>query len=315
MAPAAIDTQTEVVPTKLKAKGDVVHFNPADSERPMKDKVRRVPRSTPIKEIIQIVKEDGGVVIEGFLPPDRVQRLNADIEPYLENFAPGARIDHPAVASFHGPKTKRLTNLVPRSKTWREEVCNDDVAHGLAEELFRQESGDYWQGTAQVIDIGPGSPAQTLHHDFGSFPVYWHMGPDSPEAMMNILIALTDTTEENGATRVIPGSHKWNIFDMGDPSLTVPATLKAGDCLLITGKVVHGGGANNSDKSRRVISWNFIPSFLCPEEAHTLLIPLDLVKTLPERAQRTLGFRSQYPKESIGLWMCDLEEVADHIGL
>lgn len=100
------------------------------------------------------------------------------------------------------------------------------------------------------------------------------------------------------------------------PRDTVPAELRAGDMLLISGKIVHGGSANvTQDEHRRVISWSFAPSYFTLEEAYPFVVPLDLVKGLSPRAQRMLAFRSQYPKNSPGLWQSDYSELAEAIGL
>lgn len=93
--------------------------------------------------------------------------------------------------------------------------------------MFKEESGAYWLNTAQVIDIGPGNKAQPLHRDLENNYPFVTMGPSGPEAANNFLIALTDFTEENGATRVIPGSHLWPDFtNKGTPEMTIPAEIK-----------------------------------------------------------------------------------------
>ena len=78
------------------------------------------------------------------------------------------------------------------------------------------------------------------------------MGKSGPMVMVNFLIALTDFTEENGATRVIPGSNDWDDYeDRGTPEMTIPAEMKAGDVIFFNGKVSHGGGANVTENERR----------------------------------------------------------------
>ena len=85
------------------------------------------------------------------------------------------------------------------------------------------------------------TPAQVLHRDQGQYPIFDLLGHKAPEATVNFLIALTDFTEENGATRVIPGSHFWEDYsDLGSPEQTVPAIMKAGDAVIMSGKTVHG---------------------------------------------------------------------------
>lgn len=77
------------------------------------------------------------------------------------------------------------------------------------------------------------------------------------------MIAFTDYTEENGATRIIPGSNHWEDFeDRGTPEQTIAARMKAGDVLLYSGKTAHGGGANlTTDQYRRGVAFAFNPGF------------------------------------------------------
>jgi ectoine hydroxylase-related dioxygenase (phytanoyl-CoA dioxygenase family) len=170
--------------------------------------------------------------------------------------------------------------------------------------------------TAQVIDIGPGNVAQRLHRDLGNMPPYYDMGPNGPEGMINFLVALSDFTDENGGTRVIPQSHKWpNFHDLGTPEMTIPIEMKAGDVFVFSAKTVHGGGSNRTDDCRRGMAFAFQPGFLTPEEAYPFIVDLNLAKTLSRRSQQMLGFRSQYPKGSPGVWQSDYHEIANLLGL
>jgi ectoine hydroxylase-related dioxygenase (phytanoyl-CoA dioxygenase family) len=92
--------------------------------------------------------------------------------------------------------------------------------------------------------------------------------------------------------------------------------MKAGDAVLMSGKTVHGGGANKTkDENRRGLAFTLQCSYLTPEEANPFIIGLDVIKQLSPRAQRILGFRSQFPKYSPGLWQSDYSEIANVIGL
>ncbi|MFE3059431.1 phytanoyl-CoA dioxygenase family protein [Nocardia sp. NPDC059239] len=275
-----------------------------------------LPRSASVEEILSIVGRDGGAVIERFLTSDQVDRLNSELQPHLDLLEPGSRHQNADIAAFHGRNTKRLTNLVANCETFRNEVLPDPLAESIADAMFMAESGTYWMGTAQVIEIGPGSAAQLLHRDLANYPPFVMLGPDGPEAMINFLVALTDFTEENGATRVIPGSNTWSDYtNCGSPYMTIPAEMSAGDALLISGRVVHGGGANTTGKSRRGLAWTFNLGYLVPEEAYPFMADIELVRTLPSRVQRLIGFRSQYPVNHPGLWQWDYDELADRLGL
>ncbi|MFF8835127.1 phytanoyl-CoA dioxygenase family protein [Streptomyces sp. NPDC015130] len=276
-----------------------------------------VANDTPTEEILEIVTRDGGVVIKGFLTQEQIVRFNAEIEQPLRALAPGSTHEDEIVAAFHGSNTKRLTNLVTHSATFRSEIIDHPLVHEISDLVFLQESGTYWMTTAQVIEIGPGNTAQMLHRDLENWFPFIGMGPGGPEVTINFLVALTDFTEENGATRVIPGSNHWSDFeDRGTPEQTIPAVMNAGDVLLFSGKTAHGGGANRTDAEyRRGLAFAFNAGFLTGEEAYPFLVDRELAKTLSPRVQRVLGFRSQYPTGSPGLWQVDYADLGDHLGL
>jgi ectoine hydroxylase-related dioxygenase (phytanoyl-CoA dioxygenase family) len=277
--------------------------------------LRSVPNDASVDEILRIVDEDGGVIITQLLTQDQVRRFNADIEPAMQSTTPGAKHADEGIAGFHGSNTKRLTNLITYSKTFREEIIEHNLVHALADAVFNEESGSYWMTTAQVIEIGPGNEAQPLHRDLENNYPFVAMGPAGPQVMINFLIALTDFTEENGATRVIPGSNKWSDYeDRGTPEMTIPAEMASGDVLFINGKVAHGGGQNHTtDVYRRGVAFALQPGFLTPEEAYPFIVDRELARSLSPRLQRLIGFRSQYPTGSPGLWQVDYAELAEYL--
>jgi ectoine hydroxylase-related dioxygenase (phytanoyl-CoA dioxygenase family) len=276
-----------------------------------------VPASAGTDAILEALYEAGGVIIEGLLTPEQVRSMNTELDGPLDALNPGSTHDSDLIKAFHGSNTKRLTGLPTYSKTFRDHLLDHDLCHDILERIFHPQTGTYWLSTAQVIQIGPGNAAQVLHRDQGQFQVFDRMGPSAPEAMMNFLVALTDFTDENGATRIIPGSHKWPDFaERGTPEDTIPAEMRAGDAALLLGKTVHGGGANRTQNEyRRAIAYAFQASFLTPEEAYAHTMPMELVKEMSLRAQRMIGFRSQYPTNSPGLWQFNYEEIGDHLGL
>ncbi|MFI8947316.1 phytanoyl-CoA dioxygenase family protein [Streptomyces sp. NPDC053750] len=276
-----------------------------------------VGTDTPTDEILKLLTRDGGVIVKDILTKEQMNRFNAEIEPPMRALRPGSTHENDMVAAFHGSNTKRLTNLVTHSATFRNEILEHSLVHEVCDRTFLPESGTYWMTTAQVIEIGPRSQAQMLHRDLENWFPFIGMGPNGPEVTLNFLIALTDFTEENGATRVIPGSNHWNDFeDRGTPEQTVPAIMNAGDALLFSGKTAHGGGANQtSDAYRRAVAFALNPGFLTGEEAYPFLVDMEVAKTLSPRVQRILGFRSQYPKGSPGLWQVDYADLGDYLGL
>lgn len=271
-----------------------------------------------VREIVEKMNSHGGVIIKNFLTEDQVSRINQELDGPLRELAPGSRHEQELMKNFHGEQTRRLTNLVMLSPAFRQ-VLDDDVVHGIGEAIYREEAGDWWLTTAQVIEIGPGNKVQPLHRDLQNNPPFVKLGLRAPTVIANFMLALTEFTEENGATRIIPGSQLWDedySKMSGTQSMTIPAELQAGDALLFSGKVIHGGGANiTQDKFRRGLVMPIQPAYLTPEEAYPFLVSMDVAKTLPPRVQKMLGFRSLYPLRSPGLWQCNYEELANYLGL
>lgn len=283
--------------------------------------LRRVPKNTDIGEIASIFARDGALIIENFLTPDQVQRLNDEFDEPLRKLSPSGQLDEvpDEAREFLGVNTKRLSDLISLSKTWRDEVVNDDLMHGVCEEFLTKGAGGYWLSTAQMIEIGPGNPEQALHRDFQPWWPNFLMPPTAPETLINFLIATTDTTEENGATRAIPGSHLWSYSEgnhnLGSSELAQSCPLKAGDALLIGGRIVHGGGRNSTeDCYRRIVSVSVVANCFTPEEAFALIVPRDEARKLPHRVQSFLGFRSQYPKGAAGVWSKDAQDIGYQLG-
>jgi ectoine hydroxylase-related dioxygenase (phytanoyl-CoA dioxygenase family) len=277
----------------------------------------RVKPSEGAATIHELMLWYGGVIIEGFFTPEQVKQLNSDLNAPFDAMQQGSLSKVDAMKDFHGEQTKRLTNLVTCSKVFRDDILNKDILHEILKIAFAHDNESYWMSAAQAIEIHPGNKAQKLHRDQSQFRVFKSLGPHGPEAIINFLTALTPFTDINGATRVIPGSNKWEDFDdFGSPEDTVPALLNPGDALLITGKTVHGGGANRTEnENRRGIALAFSASYLTPEEAYPFQVSLDIAKTMTKRAQHAIGFRSQYPACSGGLWQCDYAELADFLQL
>ncbi|RVU29026.1 phytanoyl-CoA dioxygenase family protein [Streptomyces antnestii] len=284
----------------------------------MSETLRKIPAKAPIADIMAIYREDGGVILQGVLSPEEVATFNAELDPVVGDWKPcGETTEDPYMLAFLGSNTKRLDAVV-YSDIFVKEILNKEIINDLSFAVFNEESGDYWVCSSQVIEIGPNSTAQPLHRDLEVWPsLFLPLGPAGPEACINFIIALTEFTEENGATRAIPGSHRWRDYeDRGTPEATIPVLLEPGDALFMSGKVAHGGGANvSSDQYRRGVSFGICPSMLVGEEAYPLIVGTERAKTLPKRVQKILGFTSQYPKNSPGIWQGNYGELSEFLGV
>lgn len=280
-------------------------------------KLAEVTSDTPLDEVFEHWKESGGVILKNMLTEAQANQITHELEARLDSVQRGSRVPHPDLAAFHGKKTKRAGDIINHSPTFRQLILENDFIHSICRRTFTEggHNGDYWLSAATTLNaLGP-QPGQVLHRDLTSYPPYAQLGPDGTEPQINFLFAFSDFTEEKGATRLIPGSNKWPFDQRGNMGQTIPAEMKTGDCLLIGGKVIHAMGENKTEMERKCIQLTVIPSFLTPSEAHPFIITLETAKTLSKRAQRFVGFRSQYPRGSPGLWTKDYLELALHLGL
>jgi ectoine hydroxylase-related dioxygenase (phytanoyl-CoA dioxygenase family) len=167
----------------------------------------------------------------------------------------------------------------------------------------------YWLNTAQLICIGPNETPQILHRDEGNWPSA--IDPEK-EITITAIFALTDFSEENGATVVVPGSNRWTDFDQKPtPELMGRAVMRAGSALLYSGKIIHGGGANTTQDEWRVgLHAGFCRGWLRSEENHQLTTSLEQARRMPEYVQQLLGFRSFSQPMGGRLGLVDYEDCA-----
>lgn len=257
-------------------------------------------------EVWEAFDRDGGLIVEDFIAPDLLARLTAEVAPMVEQHRSGSTT--PGFwSAFHGENTKRVTGLAAQSPAWCELLCDERyIAMG---DRYLGPNG-YWLNTGQVIAIGPGESGQMLHRDELNWP---HAVRDT-EITVTAIFALTDFTEDNGATVVVPGSNQWEGAMPEVPEgATGQAVMPAGSALLYGGKIIHGGGANTTTDEWRIgIHAGFCLGWLRAEENHQLTTPLDVARTMPEHVQYLLGFRSYDPVHTGGarLGLVDFDDAA-----
>ena len=273
----------------------------------MSQDLRRFDITDDQAAILEAIDEDGGVIVHNFVSPDLLARLCRELKPHADGFEPG--IDGGAIKQmFSGAQTKRFSGIARRAPSYAE-IIDHDLYHAWAARSFKS---DYWLNTGQAMIIGPGSPAQFLHRDCANWPVL-RAAKDGPEATVSSMLALTDFTAENGATRVAPGSHRWDDYDRtAQPSDIVQAVMPAGSALLYSGRVIHGAGANaTADQWRFGLHTSFVLGQLTPEEASSVTVPWAIAQTFSERVQHMLGYyshRVSFP-DFPSLWTADYREV------
>jgi len=231
------------------------------------------------EQAAKALARDGCVVVDGLAPLETVSRVQSELAPWIEANAPGKD-------EFSGHATRRTGGLIARSETARELVQHPLVLGAVGAVLAQ--ATRFQIHLTQMISIGPGESAQSIHRDQWAFDFFPF--PKGTEVQCNTLWAMTDFTEENGATRVAPGSHlREDRLELREAD-TEPAEMTAGSVLLYTGALYHGGGANRSDRTRHGLNLTYTVSWLRQEENQYLSVPREVASQLPEKLLRLMGY-------------------------
>ena len=239
-----------------------------------------VAADTDAETIHEILARDGALVVDDLAPPGVIDSIAEEMSPFVEATPNGSD-------DFSGRTTKRTGALIARSPSSRELVTHPLILD-VTGRLLHQAS-TFQVHLTQVISIGPDSPGQSIHRDEWAFDFFAF--PSDVHPQCNTIWAMTDFTEENGATRVIPGSQEWPVDLRHSVDETVPVEMEKGSCLLYTGKVYHGGGANRSDAVRTGLNLTYCVAWLRQEENQYLSCPTDVALTLDDELLKLMGYR------------------------
>jgi ectoine hydroxylase-related dioxygenase (phytanoyl-CoA dioxygenase family) len=242
----------------------------------------------PIESIVEAVQESGAVIIEDLLDADTLERFNAELDEHVVAADPNRKLMNPGIEWFMGKETRHVTGVASKSRVFVEHVLCNDVLCGVSDAILLPSCVRYQLNVAHVLDRGPGSEQQLLHRD----ELVWCQVPrPHPELQLASVIALSEFTADNGATRIIPGSHRWPLDREPKPEELVAADMRAGSAILYLGSTIHGGGPNvTRDCRRRGMHLSFTLGWLRTEENHYLSTPPEIARTLPRRAQELLGY-------------------------
>jgi ectoine hydroxylase-related dioxygenase (phytanoyl-CoA dioxygenase family) len=222
--------------------------------------------------------DDGYCVVENVLDPATVAATRAELQG-LFAATPYGRDD------FEGRATRRVYGLFAKTR-----ALDAMATHPIVLDTLDRVLGPAQLSAPTAIEIGPGERAQPLHPDDAIYPI----PRPHAELVVNVMWPFDDFTEANGATRVVPGSHRW-IEERPDPNTeTVAVEMPAGSAMLYVGSLWHGGGANTTTQPRVGVVLHYAVSWIRPVENHVLAVPRDVVRGLPERLQELLGY-NVYP--------------------
>lgn len=249
--------------------------------------IPRVSRQCDPVQLTSALRQHGAVIVEGFLDAGTLHAFNREMDGPLGQEHPDRRFLSPIYDHFFGTSTRHLTGLSGRSAIFREQIMNHPLYLELCEHILRPNCASYQLNYGHIFEIAPGAKAQFLHRDGAC----WSYLPSDFEVEVASIIALSEFTADNGATLVIPGSHRWPRDRALDYADAVAAVMPAGSALLYLGATAHAAGANSTaDERRRGMHVSYCLGWLRTEENNYLAAPLDEVRTYSRQAQQLLGY-------------------------
>ncbi|MGH7790283.1 MAG: phytanoyl-CoA dioxygenase family protein [Candidatus Binatia bacterium] len=241
--------------------------------------IARLPRTASGADVAAALARDGCAIVEHLVEPAVMDRARAELDPWLQATAPGHD-------EFSGRRTRRTGGLLARSATCRELVTHPLVLDAV--QTLLKHATSYQLHLTQAIGVGPGEPGQMIHRDQWAFDFFPF--PDGYEVQCNTIWAMTPFIEANGATRLVPGSHRRADRLEFTHEQTQAAEMAQGSVLFYTGALYHGAGANRSDAVRYGLNLTYAVSWLRQEENQYLAVPAEQARTFPEPLLRLMGY-------------------------
>ena len=277
-----------------------------------------------VEEIADALRRDGAAVVRELVAPDIADAVAERIVPTLREQEPGGE-------SFFGAPTRGIGDIFVHAPEIAGNLLLNETFLEVADAILLPQAPmaasaaqsrpsatwedgldaafeDYLEMKPRDPVLGPnchhyrlnisgarqvcrGDAHQFLHREMDTFRPFLEHDPDTPERALAIVWALTDFTLENGATRLVPGSHRWPRGRVAEEHEVARAVMPKGSAALWTGKTLHGLAASR-DESRTSVTFVFMVDWLTTEENQFFAIPPEVARGLPERAQQLIGYRA-----------------------
>ena len=231
-----------------------------------------------LDEHLARIASDGYTILERVIEPDLVDALADDLIRLEAVFDV-----EPAGNSFEGARTVRIYNLLALGALYEQVPVHPEVLPVVEGVL----DAGCLVSSLSSISIDPGERPQPIHADDQLIPL---PKPHVP-TVCNTMWALTDFTEANGATRIVPGTHLLDHSpDYGGEYESIAAEMPKGSVLVWVGSLWHGGGANTTDERRVGIAMNYCAGYLRQQENQQLGIPLEIARGFSPRLRKLVGY-------------------------
>ncbi|GAA6010593.1 hypothetical protein JCM10207_007753 [Rhodosporidiobolus poonsookiae] len=267
-----------------------------------------LPVDAPLDHILEIIRRDGGIIIKDFMSQEAVDKINTAAYKIFDEYK--VKPDPAKLGEFgddfYASNTTHIRGMFGKMPLETASIMQHPLWNSIMKNTL-QSTAQSWVGDklvttttgymlsiASAYHVAPGAGAQLLHRDDAGHCLQAREGT-LYTSQVGCLVAGTNATERNGATRVIPGSHLWGIHQRPLPELTVPAVMSKGSALFWLGSTYHGAGANvctpgEEDDVRLLYGVFANADQYRPDEALHLITPTDQIRKLPVEVLARAGW-------------------------
>lgn len=228
------------------------------------------------------LQQNGYLILPCLVDPSIFGQVCDQLAPHFEQAAY-------CTGPFYGETTRRFGGAFARSSAAHHLALHPHIL-GIVERILSPFCESIQLNLTQGIEIWPGAPVQVPHRDHDMWPA----PKGEMEFMVNVMWALDDFTEVNGATRLWPGSNHIQEEMLPDGQ-AISAIMPRGSACLFLGSTLHSGGANHSDCPRRGLIISYCLGWLKPWENQWLAYPPPVARTFSPELAALVGYRQHLP--------------------
>jgi Phytanoyl-CoA dioxygenase (PhyH) len=248
---------------------------------------RTTGRNFEPTDTTQRLRTDGVVIIESLFERDLIDDIVSELEPHFAAQAPGG-------GSWFGRASKRISGVVAKSPSFQQMITHPTML-AMANEVLSSNCARFQLQLSAALEVWPNGTLQPLHRDDGTYAPYLVPKPGT-ELMLSFMVAATDFTAANGATRFVLGSHGGAIAaDSTGEAETVQAEMSKGSVALWLGSTLHGMSINTTDIPRIGLVSGYSVGWLRQEENQYMTVPPDVAAGLPDDVAQLLGYAAHSP--------------------
>ena len=247
--------------------------------------IPQFPAGTSTQEITEALDEAGCVVVTGVIDSKLRDSIKSELATPMNNVRV---IQNDDPEEFYPGRTRRVSALVQRSESVREQLLLYPLSQSVCEHhLLANSEHGYQLHVSAALEVGPGARQQVLHREEGSF-TYFPL--PRPNIIVASMWAVTDFSADNGATLLVPGSHKWGADREPESEEIISAEMPAGSVLYWSGGLLHGAGANSTEDWRYGVILTYSLGWVRQEENQYLHMSQKQLAQLSPEVRRMIGF-------------------------